>query len=1169
MHAGPILPRVLLERTDGRILLRVMERPKVLSGGRPSPNGERRCLAEDARAAMRFVGRTGELSELAGVVGEMLAGRPRVRLIVGEAGIGKTRVAEEIARLAAKEGAQALWGRSHDDAGEPPFWPWAQAVRVYAAQRSDADLYADIVGAPEVAEIAPVIRERLPDLPAVDAPSSEQARFARFASFAAFLAAAAERNPILLILDDLHWADDASLRLLRFVAREPMPARLMVLATLREAEARRRPEIQSSLADLARLAPRVILGGLGVEEVVQLAEASLGRRVEHDVGRRVRELSGGNPFFVTEILRAYSGRDRASSPALTDLTLPAGVRATVQRRIELLTPETRRLLEAAAVVGEEFDLEIVRAAGRIGHARAIELLDEARADSLVVERSESSQFEFVHALVREVLYRELPVARRGQLHLAVAQAIERTRSADLDAHVASLVRHYESAAVSGTAAARAAERAVDCAMRAADQARSRCAFEDAAAYLARALSVLGDRAGRAETRAEILVRLGEVRACGGDKAAAREAFSVAADLARRSALWGHLARAALGFAGTWVRLVVREDPAVSALLEEALVGAPRHAALGLCSRLQARLAMELAAPAMAERRLALADRAVATARRSRDDDALAFALTVRHLLSDDSGELNRRLATAREVVEIARRVRSDELAADGVGLLVRDYLEGGRIREMEEALLEQGRLAERLRQPQALWHVALRRVMRALLCGRLAEAEALADEAEKLGERAQVANPVFVLGLQRAMIRREQGRLAAFEPVLQEMAAATRDLPLTTFWIAWLHASLGRRDQAAEELGRVATDRFADAPSGVERLLALTLAAETCRFLGDRQHAATLRELLLPHAGRNVIVANALAYVDCVSRPLGLLAATLGDAAEAEEHLEAALATYRRLGALARRAHAQADLAEVLLARGGGPRRRRALDLLADAARSAREIGMLELHRRAVERATAAQDGATPLRDGSQARLPSHVFRLEGEYWSVAFPGGPITRFRDARGMRQIAFLLARPGEDVPAVDLAAAGDRHEGRLSSAASAVRLDAPARSHLGDAGEVLDLRSRGLYRQRIRDLREQIEEARSQNDTLRVSSAEREIGALAAELASGFGLRGTSRRVASHVERARVSTTRTVRDAIRRISEKHPQLGYHLARTVKTGRLCSYDPPPGARIVWQLD
>jgi hypothetical protein len=177
-------------------------------------------------------------------------------------------------------------------------------------------------------------------------------------------------------------------------------------------------------------------------------------------------------------------------------------------------------------------------------------------------------------------------------------------------------------------------------------------------------------------------------------------------------------------------------------------------------------------------------------------------------------------------------------------------------------------------------------------------------------------------------------------------------------------------------------------------------------------------------------------------------------------------------------------------------------------------------------------------------------------------------RFRDFRGMRQIAFLLARPGEDVPVFDLVAAGSVSDGESPSTSASLRNDARIRADLGDAGEVLDARSRDLYRRRIRDLRAQVEEARACNDSLRASEAEREIEVLTEELAGGFGLRGGSRRAASHVERARVSTTRTVRDAIRRIAEQHPQLGYHLEQTIKTGRLCSYNPPPGTRIAWQL-
>lgn len=1135
-------------------------RPQLISVPRASRVG-------DAPRDADFVGRAAEISELAREIGSMLAGRPRVRLIVGEAGIGKTRMAEEIARLAEQDGVQALWGRSHDDAGEPPFWPWAQAIRAYVARRSDDELRAAIAATPEVAEIAPVVRERLPELPSSAAPSSEQARFALFAGFAAFLVAASARSPILLVLDDVHWADDASLRLLRFVAREPMSARLLVLATLREAEARRRPEIQQSLADLDRLAPRVTLGGLGEGEVLQLAEAALGRPAERRLASRVRELTGGNPFFVAEVLRALSQAGELSASALNELAVPEGARAAVRGRLQLLAPGARRLLEVAAVVGETFDVDVLPRAAKLPRARVIELLEEARADSLVLGRSDRSPLAFVHALVREVLYDELPPTQRGRLHFAVASAIEAARAGDLDSHAASLVRHYECAAASGTSGPRAAARAVDCAMRAAEQASARGAFEDAAAYLTRALSLLAEGTGRHEIRAEILVRVGEARACGGDKAAARAAFSAAAEVARRGCLWSHLARAALGLAGMWARIVVRAEPEVVAILEEALATAPPDAAPGLRSRLQARLAMEMASPGSTRRRLALADQSVAGARRARDDQGLAFALSVRHLLFGEPEELEERLSAAREVVEIARRTRSDELTADGLGFLVRGYLEAGRIAELDDALLEQTRLSARLRQPEALWYVAVRRTMRTLLAGRLGEADALADESAELTERGTLTTRALVLGLQRAMIRREQGRLAEVEAELQAFVAGARDLPQAPFLLAWLHASLGRRDEAAAALERIASDRFARAPTGIHRLAAFALAAEASRFLGDRQRAATLRDLLLPHAGRHVVLGNAVAYFDCVSRSLGLVAMTIGDVAEAERHFETALATYRRLGAVARAAHVQVDLAEALLASGDEARRQRALKLLAEVARTATEIGMHGLERRIADRASAPGKGGPSPGATDEMTLATYVFRREGEYWSVGYLGSTTMRFRDSRGMQQIAFLLARPGEEVSAFDLVASDDPGDG-ARPLGGAVPREHDLRSHLGDAGEVLDARSRRLYRDRIRDLREQAEDARACNDVLRASAAEREIEVLSAELKGAFGLRGTPRHVASHVERARVSTTRTVRDAIRRIAQQHPQLGSHLEQTIKTGRFCSYNPPAGARVVWQL-
>ena len=1146
-----------------------MNRRTPVAGGRSGVDGATPSPPIDPDLPPSdFIGRAAELSRLSTRLRAILDGESQICIVAGEAGIGKTRIAAEVARVAERDGIRALWGRSHDDAGEPPFWPWSQALRTHVASLSDAELRAAVAGAPQIAAILPSLRDRHPGTPSVPPLRSAQARFAAFASCASFLTRATERTPVLLILDDFHWADDASVRLLRFLAREPFPARILILATLRGSEARRRPEIQSSLADLFRTALHIDLSGLAEDEVTRLAEVSLGRTVDRELGRRLYELSGGNPFFVRELVRSPDFLRDVRPSALDRAPVPARVQATVRQRIAPLALDTRRILELAAVVGEEFEIETLCAASRASASIVIERIDEAARDSLVAQRS-GGAYAFAHAVVRETLYEAIPHSRRCRLHLSVARAIERSVGSKGDERAASLVRHYESAAAGAAPRAAVRARAVDCAVRAAEHARARFAFEDAATYLSRALALLGDHDGRARSRTELLLLLGEARACSGDKTAARAIFAEAAARAQPQDRWTLLARAAIGFAGTWVRLVVREDPEVVAMLEQALAVAPPRGALALRARLEARLAMEIVDPTSAERRRALADRAVASARRSHDAHALAFALSVRHVVADDSDPLERRLAMASEVVDLARSLHNDELAADGVSLLVRDHLEAGRVGELERAIAEQTRLAERLRQPQALWHAALRRVMHALLLGRLADADAFADQAEALGDLAQVASPQFVLGLQRTMIRREQDRIAEIAPTLQAMAAATFDHPLTRFWMAWLHGALGRRHQAESDLDAVASVGFATTLRGQERLLALTLAAETCNGLGATRHAESLRDLLLPHAGRNVLVGNALALVDCVSRPLGLVCATLGRHDEAVTHLEHALETYRCMGAIARATRTRLDLAEVLLTSGSDADRRRANALLDEAASTGGELGLHSVRDRARAAAGAALRPAAALGTGASPRSEERcLFRRDGEYWDVGFAGQVPFRLRDSRGMRQLARLLATPREAVLALDLVASteagrpGVRPEPRRALPGTHVL------RHLGDAGELLDVRSREIYRERIADLRAELERAQADNDIAGSSAARSEIEAIEAELTAGFDRRGRPRRAASHLERARISTTRTIRDAIRRIAAHDPRLGDHLSRAVRTGRSCCYDPPLDATPTWQL-
>jgi predicted ATPase len=316
-----------------------------------------------------FVGRAGELAVLAADLDAAVAGRGGVVLLAGEPGIGKTRLAEELAAQATARGALVLWGRCWEAEGAPAFWPWVQVVRTYVQASDAAALRHDLgAGAADIAQVAPHIRDRLPDLPSPSPVEPEAARFRLFDSLASFLRAAAARRPLLLVLDDLHWADAPSLAALRFVGRELDHARLLVVGIYRHTEVDRGHPLLAAVADLTRGQHRrqLLLAGLDQGEVASFVALVAGVEPSPELAAAVHQRTDGNPFFVTEVVRLLAGQGRldvaGTSSLMLATSLPEGVRAVVAERLGRLSDRCRRVLEVAAVVGRDFELRVLQPA---------------------------------------------------------------------------------------------------------------------------------------------------------------------------------------------------------------------------------------------------------------------------------------------------------------------------------------------------------------------------------------------------------------------------------------------------------------------------------------------------------------------------------------------------------------------------------------------------------------------------------------------------------------------------------------------------------------------------------------------------------------------------------------------------------------------------------------
>ena len=394
------------------------------------------------RGGWDFVGRDREVAELVAGLEDALGGQGRLFLIAGEPGIGKTRLAEQLARLAADRGARVVWGRCWEGGGAPPYWPWAQIIRTIADGCDDRTLTSWLgAGATYVAQLAPDLAPRLGTTAVAPVPpiESDAARFYLFEATAGFLKRAAAAQPLLLILEDLHAADDPSLLLLRYLARDLRGGRLLVVGTYRDVDVGWSPGIADSVGELVREGQLTTLRGLAREDVKALIGALLGAAPPDGLVAAVYDRTEGNPLFIREAVRLLASAGTVEQQGRPGVPIPGSVRALIQQRLAPLSADAVQTLSAAAVVGRDFDLALVGPACELPVERVLAAVAEAVALGIVAEEALGpGRYRFSHSLIREVIYDALPIPVRAGLHRSVGEAIERLHGADSDSHVAEL-----------------------------------------------------------------------------------------------------------------------------------------------------------------------------------------------------------------------------------------------------------------------------------------------------------------------------------------------------------------------------------------------------------------------------------------------------------------------------------------------------------------------------------------------------------------------------------------------------------------------------------------------------------------------------------------------------------------------------------------------------------
>lgn len=905
-------------------------------------------------AGLAMFGRAAESETIAAAWARAKEGQRQFALVAGEPGIGKTRLATETALAAHAEGAVVLLGTCDEDVNLP-YQPFVQAVRHYVAHAREDVLTAHVrEHKGELARLAPELGQRVAGLPAPQVAEADTERYLLFEAVVGLLSAASQHEPMVLILDDLHWAGAPELLLLKHILRSTVPLRLLIIGTYRDTDLTRSHPLMTALADFRRESgvERIALRGLDESAVVGLVTAAAGHDLPEAgiaLARALQRETEGSPFFIGEILRHLSesgaifqeGDRWTYRGDIAGLGIPEGIREVIGRRLNRLSAETNKVLSIAAVIGRQFDVALLARAAGATEDTILDALDEAAAAALVAEVPGSpDHFSFSHALTRTTLYEELSPERRGLLHRRVGEELESLTGANPTTRIDELAHHW-------LAATQAVDpqKAVRYVKLAGERALANLAFEEAAQDFERALSALQPQGREDEgLRCDLLIALSDAQRRAANPEYSQTAAK-AADVARSIGDGERLALAILGYArpgGFMTDTNVVNESLVS-LYEEAdraLAGARTL----VRARILAQLAGELVYSLDRDRRLALVRDAFEIARETGDPIGLARVISIGVIALNDPMTLHERTPLVAELARLARQTGGRELELIAAFHTSGLRLETGDIEGSDQALEIAQRLTQELRQPFYAWWMQLARAQRAIMRAQ-PDAELQAMAAFQVGMEGGQPDAATLLGPQMFMIRRDQGRLAELVDVMQ---ARVQALPHVATWraaLALLYCETDRLEEAREQMAILAAERFPIAQNWTWVSSMLTLS-DVCDHLRDGESAAVLYERLLPVADQFHVLGNFVLCSGSLHYGCGLFAGAMRQWDTAERHCAAAVERNDRLGARNWAVRSRRALAQVLIERNapGDPARARAVIDAGLAAARERGLG-LELSR--------------------------------------------------------------------------------------------------------------------------------------------------------------------------------------------------------------------------------
>lgn len=906
------------------------------------------------RSPVGVVGRDAEIQSMTDAVKRVAGSEGReVLLVSGEAGLGKTTLVAEAAHAAFDTGACVLFGHCEEDLATP-YQLFAEALGHYVTHAPEEQLLAHVEAhGSELSRLVPTLASRIRELPPSKATDSDTERFLLFSAVVGLLSTMSQEQPVVLVLDDLQWADKGSLLLLRHLAAAEQAMRVLILGTYRDSELSQTHPLTDTLAALHRQrgVSRIELAGLDNSGVVALMEAAAGQSLDAagvDLAHAVYRETDGNPFFVSEVLRHLSetgaiyqdatGRWVAES-ALEQLALPDSVRVVIGARVGRLGKDAGRVLSVASVIGRDFDLDLLARATKTNEDHLLDILDAAASVALVREVADTGRYSFAHALIQHTLYEGLGHNRRARSHRQVAEALEDLCGDRPGARVGELARHWIAATQPIDLT-----RAIDYSRQAGDAALAALAPAEALGYYAQALDLYPQVADPDPVlEVDLAIGLGTAQRQTGDPAS-RETLLTAARQAVDLGDTNRLVAAALANDRGYTSNNNATDTDKVEVLETAAYRLPLdHPQRAL---VLATLCSELSYGSSLERRKALADEALLIAASSGDDATIARVVNQVFYPLLVPSTLEQQLTGTADALVRAERVGDPVLLFLMAHSRATAVFLVGDIDEMDRCIEIMGSMADQLDQPTLSWTNTFHLAKRAQIAGDTDLAEQLATEALQIGTDCGQPDAALFFGSQLLVVSAQRGTMGELIPLIEQIVdEAPAIVGVFTAALALAHAEADHSEDVRRLLEEFAAADF-DLPMDQAWITGMFCYAEAAIHCGDAQFAGPIFDRLSPWAEHSVASGSVTAS-GLVSQSLGGLATVLRRYDQADAYFEQSAAMSARMNAKFFGAITNLLWGNLLAERKADGDIEKARDLLAKAQGTAEAQGYGNVERRA------------------------------------------------------------------------------------------------------------------------------------------------------------------------------------------------------------------------------